>query len=297
MKHAIFKGAATAIITPMDGAGNVDFRSLKRLLDFQIENGIDAIVVTGTTGESSTLEDWEKIAVAEFVIKYVDHRVPVIVGTGSNDTSHAVFLSKEAENLDADGLLLVTPYYNKTSQRGLIRHFTEIADSVNIPAILYNVPTRTGVSINPETYLELSKHPNICGIKEASGNLSHIAKVAALCGDELSLYSGNDDQIVPILSLGGEGVISVLGNIMPRETHEICRFYFDGEVKMSSGLQLELLDLMNALFSDVNPIPVKAALEMMGICKGNLRLPLVEMEEGSRAKLKRIMEDHGLLAK
>ncbi|MBT9779762.1 4-hydroxy-tetrahydrodipicolinate synthase [Clostridium sp. MCC353] len=296
MKNTIFKGVGTAIVTPMDESGNIDFVSLGRLLEFQLGHGADAIIAAGTTGESAVLEDWEIIALAEYVIRYVDHRIPVIVGTGSNNTAHSIFLSKEAENLGADGLLLVTPYYNKTSQKGLVQHFTAIGDSVDLPMIIYNVPSRTGMDINPETYLELSAHPNICGIKEASGNFARIAETAGLCEGRLDLYSGNDNQTLPVLALGGHGVISVLGNLMPEEMHDLCCHYFSGKVGKSRRLQLSLLDLMNALFSDVNPIPVKSALSMMGICGDFCRLPLIPFDGERKEELRKIMEKHGLIS-
>ncbi|WP_077613108.1 4-hydroxy-tetrahydrodipicolinate synthase [Clostridium sp. Marseille-P2415] len=292
MKDAIFKGSAVAIVTPMDEHGNLDFTAMEKLLKFQLENGTDAIVVSGTTGESATLEEKEELELIEFVVHYVNHRVPVIMGTGSNCTAHAVRMSRKAQALGASALLQVTPYYNKTSQHGLVEHFTAVADSVDIPVILYNVPTRTGVNINPETYLKLSEHPNIKAIKEAGGNISHIAKVAALCGDRLDLYSGNDDQTVPILSLGGKGVISVLANIMPFETHMMCQYFFDGEIEKSRNMQLELLNIMNAMFMDVNPVPVKAALSILGLCGENYRLPLTRMPDKDKEKLKQIMESY-----
>lgn len=280
----------------MDEAGNIDFVSLGRLLEFQLNHHADAVIVSGTTGESAVLEDWEIIAVAEYVIRYVDHRIPVIVGTGSNNTAHSIFLSKEAQNLGADGLLQVTPYYNKTSQKGLIRHFTAIGDSVDIPMIIYNVPSRTGMNIKPETYLELSAHPNICGIKEASGSFAQIAETASLCEGRLDIYSGNDNQTLPVLALGGQGVISVLGNLMPKEMHDLCYSYFRGETGKSRRMQLSLLDLMNALFCDVNPIPVKSALNMMGICGDFCRLPLVPLCGDQKEELRKIMEKHGLVS-
>lgn len=296
MKNTIFKGSGTAMVTPMDGDGNIDFNALGKMLEFQLANRADAVIVSGTTGESAVLEDWEIIALAEYVIRYVDHRIPVIVGTGSNNTAHSIFLSKEAEALGADGLLQVTPYYNKTSQRGLIKHFTAIGDSVDIPMIIYNVPSRTGMDIRPETYLELSSHPNICGIKEASGDFNRIAKTAELCEGRLDIYSGNDSQTLPILSLGGQGVISVLGNLMPTEMHLLCRSFLDGEIEKSRKLQLSLLDLMNALFCDVNPIPVKAALEMMGMCGEFCRLPLVPLSKEQKEKLRKLMEKYDLIS-
>ncbi|MEY8354545.1 4-hydroxy-tetrahydrodipicolinate synthase [Lachnospiraceae bacterium 54-53] len=292
MKDAIFKGSAAAIVTPMDEHGDVDFKAMEKLLKFQLENGTDGIVVNGTTGESATLEEKEKLELIEFVVHYVNHRVPVIMGTGSNCTSHSVRLSRKAQALGASALLLVTPYYNKSSQHGLVEHFTAVADSVDIPIILYNVPTRTGININPETYRELSDHPNIRAIKESGGNISQIAKTMSLCGGRLDLYSGNDDQTVPLLSLGGKGVISVLANIMPFETHMMCQYYFDGEIEKSRDMQLELLDMMNALFMDVNPVPVKAAMSILGLCEENYRLPLTRMKAEEKEKLKRIMESY-----
>lgn len=277
MKDIIFTGAAVAIVTPFTENG-INFSELKKLIDFNIENGSDAIVIAGTTGESSTMTDEEHKEVIKFTVEYVNKRVPVIAGTGSNDTIYAVELSKYAENVGADALLLVTPYYNKTTQSGLIKHYNYIADRVNIPIILYNVPSRTGVNITPETYAELAKHPRIVATKEASGDLSAIAKIKALCSDELNIYSGNDDQILPILSLGGKGVISVLSNIMPKETHDICSSYFEGKVEESCNLQTSYLDLINTLFIEVNPIPVKTALGLMGYNVGPLRMPLFPME-------------------
>lgn len=295
MKKVIFKGAGVAIVTPFQADGAIDFKELGRLIDFNIDNGTDAIVITGTTGESATMTDEEHKAAIKFAIDHTNGRVPVVAGTGSNDTSYAVQLSKYAEQVGADALLLVTPYYNKCSQQGLIKHFTAIADAVNIPIVVYNVPSRTGVNIAVDTYAELAKHKNIAATKEASGDLSAIAKIRSICGDNLAVYSGNDDQIVPILSLGGSGVISVLSNIMPQETHDICQLYFDGKVQESSALQLKLLDLINLLFVDVNPIPVKMAMREMGFKVGELRMPLCDMEEAKLAKLKAAMKKHGLL--
>ncbi|MDK2965721.1 MULTISPECIES: 4-hydroxy-tetrahydrodipicolinate synthase [Lacrimispora] len=290
MNNGIFKGSAAAIVTPMDKQGSLDLTAMERLLKFQLENGTDAILVNGTTGESSTLQEKEKLELLEFVIHYVNHRVPVIMGTGSNSTSCSIQLSRKAQSLGASALLLVTPYYNKTSQHGLVEHFNTIADRVDIPVILYNVPTRTGVNIEPETYLKLSEHPNIRAVKEAGGNISHIAKTAALCGDRLDLYSGNDDQTVPVMSLGGKGVISVLANIMPYEMHTMCELFFKGEIKKSRDMQLELLRIMNAMFMDVNPVPVKAALSILGLCEEKYRLPLVPLKESDKEKLKNIMD-------
>lgn len=294
MKNIIFTGAAVAIVTPFTEDG-INFSELKKLIDFNIENGSDAIVIAGTTGESSTMTDEEHREVIRFTVEYVNKRVPVIAGTGSNDTLYAVELSKYAESVGADALLLVTPYYNKATQSGLIKHYNYIADRVNIPIILYNVPSRTGVNIAPETYAELAKHPRIVAAKEASGDLSAIAKIRALCKDELTIYSGNDDQIVPILSLGGKGVISVLSNVMPKEAHEICSLYFEGKVKESSELQTKYLNLINALFIEVNPIPVKTALGLMGYKVGPLRMPLFPMEGKNLEVLRTELENNKLI--
>ncbi|WP_341479730.1 4-hydroxy-tetrahydrodipicolinate synthase [Clostridium beijerinckii] len=290
----MFTGAAVAIVTPFTEDG-INFSELKKLIDFNIENGTDAIVIAGTTGESSTMTDEEHREVIRFTVEYVNKRVPVIAGTGSNDTVYAVQLSKYAESVGADALLLVTPYYNKTTQTGLIKHYNYIADRVNIPIILYNVPSRTGVNITPETYAELAKHPRIVATKEASGDLSAIAKIKALCKDELNIYSGNDDQIVPILSLGGKGVISVFSNIMPKESHEICSLYFEGKVEESCNLQTKYLDLINALFIEVNPIPVKTALGIMGYNVGPLRMPLFPMEGKNLEKLREELAKNNLI--
>ena len=289
MKKVIFKGAAVAIVTPFNEEG-INFEELKRLIDFNIENGTDAIVIAGTTGESSTMSDEEHKEVIKFTVDYVNKRIPVIAGTGSNDT-----LSQYAEKVGVDGLLIVTPYYNKTTQLGLVKHYNYIADRVNIPIILYNVPSRTGVNITPKTCLELSKHKNIVAVKEASGNLSQVAEIIALCGDELSIYSGNDDQISPILSLGGKGVISVLSNVAPKETHEICQLFFVGKAEESAKIQLEYLNLINALFIEVNPIPVKTALGLMGYNVGHLRMPLFPMEECNLEVLKKELKARNLI--
>ncbi len=294
MKDIIFTGAAVAIVTPFTEDG-INYSELKKLIDFNIENSTDAIVIAGTTGESSTMTDEEHREVIKFTVEYVNERVPVIAGTGSNDTIYAVELSKYAESVGADALLLVTPYYNKATQGGLIKHYNYIADRVNIPIILYNVPSRTGVNITPETYVELAKHPRIVATKEASGDLSAIARIKALCGDELSIYSGNDDQIVPILSLGGKGVISVFSNIMPKESHDICNLYFEGKVKESCDLQTKYLDIINSLFIEVNPIPVKTALGLMGYNVGPLRMPLFPMEDKNLEKLKIELKENKLI--
>ncbi len=295
MKNTIFTGAGVAIVTPMNEDGSVNYDAYADLIDFQIENKVDAIITCGTTGESSTLGEEEHCSVIKFAIDHTAGRVPVIAGTGSNDTKFAIELSREAAAMGADGLLLVTPYYNKTSQRGLVAHFGTIASNVDAPIILYSVQSRTGVNIAPETAYELSKYQNIVAIKEASGNISQVAKIRALCGDELDIYSGNDDQIVPLLSLGGKGVISVLANVAPEVTHNICQLYFDGKVKESAALQLEYLDLCNDLFIDVNPIPVKEALNMMGMKAGPCRMPLFEMTEAAKDKLAATMTKHGLI--
>lgn len=294
--HMIFSGSAAAVVTPMTESGAIDFPAMEKLLDFQLKHGTDAIVVNGTTGESATLTDEEKLSLIEFTAAYVNGQIPVIAGTGSNCTSHAIELSKKAQALGVAGLLLVTPYYNKASQGGLAAHFKAVADCVELPVILYNVPGRTGVTISPETCRELSDHPNICAIKEAGGDISRVAKIASLCGDNLDIYSGNDDQVVPIMSLGGKGVISVLANIMPGEVHDLCRLFSEGKIKQSAKIQLDLLDLMNALFMDVNPIPVKAALSLMGICRESYRLPLTKMGEAEKERLAEIMKRHSILS-
>lgn len=297
MKKQIFTGAAVAIVTPMRADGTVNLEQLGRFLEFQISGGTDAVVICGTTGESATLTHEEHTETIRYTVEKVAGRIPVIAGTGSNDTAYAVKLSLEAQRAGADALLCVTPYYNKTTQTGLVQHFTYIADRVELPMILYNVPSRTGVNIKPETYLELSRHPNIVAAKEASGDLSAAARTAALCGDELALYSGNDDQIVPLLSLGAKGVISVLSNVMPHEAHDICARFFAGDVDGSRKLQLELISLIDALFMVVNPIPVKAALNLIGFDMGPCRLPLAPLSEKELAVLKAELQKHGLLDK
>ncbi|MBQ4096341.1 MAG: 4-hydroxy-tetrahydrodipicolinate synthase [Oscillospiraceae bacterium] len=295
MKTTVFTGAAVAIVTPMNSDGSINFDELGRLIDFNIDNGTDAIVICGTTGESSTMTDDEHIECIRYAVEKTAKRVPVIAGTGSNHTEYAVNLSKKAQELGADALLCVTPYYNKTSQAGLVAHFTAIANAVSIPIILYSVPSRTGVNITPETCYELSKVENIVAIKEASGNISQIAKIASMCGDDLAIYSGNDDQIVPVMSLGGKGVISVLSNCMPYETHEICQLCLDGDFKTANEKFMKVLDFANALFCDVNPIPVKEALNMMGFEAGPCRLPLVPMSEANRSFLKSNMDKLSLI--
>ena len=295
MKNTIFTGAGVAIVTPMFPDGSINYEKLGELIDFNIDNGTDAIVICGTTGESATMTDEEHVECIRYAVEKANKRVPVIAGTGSNDTKYAVELSKEAEKIGADALLLVTPYYNKTSQEGLIRHFTQIADAVNIPIILYNVPSRTGVNISVDTIAKLAEHKNICAIKEASGNISSIAKIAAVCGDKIDIYSGNDDQIVPIMALGGKGVISVLSNCMPFETHEICSLCLENKYDEARAKALSLLDFTNKLFSDVNPIPVKQALNFMGFEVGKCRLPLVDMSESAASSLRESMVKLGLV--
>ena len=293
---SIFKGAGVAIVTPMKANGEVNYERFAELIEFQIQNGTDAIIVCGTTGESSTLTHEEHLEVIRYCAEKTAGRVPVIAGTGSNCTETAVYLSKEAEKYGVDGLLLVSPYYNKATQNGLYTHFKTVADAVKIPVILYNVPSRTGCNILPETVIRLCEDvENIVAVKEASGNISQIAKLAAKAGGKVDIYSGNDDQIVPILSLGGKGVISVLSNVAPRQTHDICAKYFAGDVKGSMELQLAARELCDALFCEVNPIPVKKALNLMGMEAGSLRLPLTEMEEANAEKLKKAMKGFGLL--
>ncbi|MBR4032965.1 MAG: 4-hydroxy-tetrahydrodipicolinate synthase [Clostridia bacterium] len=294
MKKTVFTGAATAIITPFKD-GKIDYESFEKLINWQIDEGIDAIVVCGTTGEASTLTDDEHRDAIKFAVDTVAGRVPVIAGTGSNDTAYAIELTQHACDAGADAVLVVTPYYNKATQNGLIKMFTEIADASTKPVILYNVPSRTGCNILPATAAKLADHPNIVAIKEASGNISQIAELAHLVGDKMDIYSGNDDQIVPILSLGGKGVISVLSNPMPRATSKLCHDFFDGNLTESLKSQLDLLPLINALFCEVNPIPVKAAMSLMGFCENSLRSPLYEMEPEHEVKLAGIMKDLGLI--
>lgn len=294
-KKQLFSGSGVAIVTPMNADGSVDYDTFTKLIEFQIAGSSDAIIVCGTTGEASALNDKEHLDVIEHCVKTVNKRVPVIAGTGSNDTQHGINLSREASIRGADGLLQVTPYYNKTNQSGLIRHFTSIVDAVGLPTILYNVPSRTGMTIALDTYKKLAEHPLIIATKEASGDISHIANIAATCGDELAIYSGNDDQILPILSLGGIGVISVLANVIPQEVHDICRLYLTGRIQESLELQLQYLPLNNALFSDVNPIPVKEAVNMLGYNAGLCRLPLGELSDAGKKALRLEMEKQGLL--
>lgn len=295
-KKVLFEGSAIAIITPFtEDLKKIDYDKFEKIINDQIANGTDAIVVCGTTGEGSTLSHEEHTAAMKFCVDVVGKRVPVIAGTGSNDTFYAVELSNEAEKAGVDGLLMVTPYYNKTSQSGLIEHYNYIADRVSTPIILYHVPSRTGMTIKPETYYELAKHERIVATKEACGNISEIAKTAALCGDSLTIYSGNDDQIAPLMSLGAKGVISVLSHVAPRVTHDIVRKYLDGDVEGSRNLQLEYLDLCNALFCDVNPIPVKEAMNMCGWDVGRCRMPLGQMSEAGKATLYAALKNHNLV--
>ena len=293
-KTTIFTGAAVAIVTPFKN-NRVDYESLAALIERQIENSTDAIVICGTTGESSTLTDEEHKECIRFCVEKTAGRVPVIAGTGSNDTDYAISLSKYACEVGADGLLLVTPYYNKATPKGLIKHFTAIADATDKPIILYNVPSRTGVNISLPVYKELAKHDRIVAAKEASGNISAVAALAEACGNSLDIYSGNDDQIVPILSLGGKGVISVLSNVVPKDTHDIVALWNEGKTKESLALQLKYLDLINALFCEVNPVPVKTAMGLMGLCADEMRLPLCEMEENNKERLANALRNHGII--
>ena len=296
MKNTIFKGVATAIVTPFTG-DEIDFESFAKLIQWQIEEGVDGIVACGTTGEGSTLSDAEHKSAIKFVVDQVAGRVPVIAGTGSNDIAYAIELTDYACEVGADAMLVVTPYYNKATQKGLVQIFTKIADISTKPIILYNVPSRTGINMEPKTCQALAEHENIVAIKEASGDISQIAEIAQLCGDKLDIYSGNDDQIVPIMSLGGIGVISVLSNIMPKETVQMCDKFFDGDIKGSLDLQLKLLPLINSIFSEVNPIPVKAALSAMGYCEDLLRLPLTSMEDETKEKMIGLMKEQNIVLK
>ena len=297
MKKRIFKGAATALITPMNSDGSVNFDRLASLTDEQIKSGIDALVICGTTGEKSTLGYEEHVKVIEAAAKANGGRVPLIAGTGSNDTVYSVGLCADAEKAGADAFLMVTPYYNKTSQSGLVAHYNYIADRVNKPIILYNVPSRTGVAIKPETYKEIAKHPNILATKEANGDLSSVLKTRYLCGDELDIYSGNDDQTVPIMSLGGIGVISVMSNFLPEIMHRICAEFFAGNTDEAARLQIKYSGLMSALFSDVNPVPVKTAMNLLGLNAGPCRLPLYNMEKPALELLKQKLTECGLKIK
>ena len=293
MSRTIFTGCATAIATPMNADGSVNYEEFGRLIDFQIENGIDGIVICGTTGESATMTDEEHREVIRYGIEHIAHRVPVIAGAGSNDTAYAIELSKEAEKMGADALLQVTPYYNKASQRGLVKHFTAIADAVNIPNILYNVPSRTGCNIGVDAYIEMSKHPNITAVKEASGNMSTVMGISAYT--DLDIYSGNDDEALCCLALGGKGLISVTSNVAPREKHNEIKLYLDGKREEALEIAKKLHALDKALFMDVNPIPVKHALNIIGFNAGECRLPLCSMSEENTAKLKSVLETLGLV--
>ena len=295
MKKTIFKGIATALITPFNDEG-INYDQFGRLIDWQIESGINALVVAGTTGEASTLTDDEHREAIAYAVKRAQGRVPIIAGTGSNDTGYALDLTRCACEAGADAVLVVTPYYNKATQKGLVKMFTEIADKSTAPVILYNVPSRTGVNIEPDTYRILADHENIVGIKEANGNLSKIVETMHYVHEKLDLYSGNDDQIVPLMALGGVGAISVLSNIMPRETVEICDKFFAGDIKGAALLQYKYHSIIDALFSEVNPIPAKAAMAKMGFCDNTLRLPLTEMDEAKAEKMYAIMASHGLIA-
>ena len=293
---SIFTGSGTAIVTPMNADGSINYERFADLIEFQIENGTDAIIVCGTTGESSTMTHEEHLEVIRYCVEKVNKRIPVVAGTGSNCTETAIYLSTEAEKMGVDGLLVVSPYYNKATQNGLYTHFKAIADAVKVPIILYNIQGRTGVNIAPATIVRLCNDcENIVAVKEASGNISQVAKIAALSKGKIDIYSGNDDQIIPIMSLGGKGVISVLSNVAPRQTHEMCEKYLTGDVVAATQMQLEAIELIDALFCEVNPIPVKMALNLMGMEAGTLRLPLTEMEEANTAKLKAAMEAYGIL--
>ena len=293
---SIFKGAGVAITTPFLANGEVDYDTFRDQIEYQIQNGTDAIIVCGTTGEASCLSHVEHLDCIKFCVEVVNKRIPVIAGTGSNCTETAIYLSTEAEKYGVDGLLVVTPYYNKATQKGLIEHYTMVANSVKLPIIMYNVPSRTGCNILPETAAKLCKNvPNIVGIKEASGDISQVAKVALLCGDDIDIYSGNDDQIIPILALGGKGVISVLSNIAPKQTHDICQAFFDGDTAKAAKLQIEAIPLVGALFCEVNPIPVKKAIELQGRDTGVVRRPLTEMEPQNAERLKKEMQAYNVL--
>ncbi len=295
MKKLVFTGSGVALVTPMKEDGSINYEVLSDLIEFHIKNGTDAIVTCATTGESPVLNHDEHCKAIEFVVQHVNKRVPVIASSGSNDTNYAVELSRSAQELGADALLMVTPYYNKTSQAGLVKHYDYVADRVDLPIILYNVPSRTGCNIKPETYLELSKHPNIVATKEANGDICSVAKTISLCGDDLTIYSGEDNQTLPILALGGKGVISVFANILPGKMHEICADYFSGDVASSRDAFLKYFELMDALFMDVNPIPVKAAMKMLGTDCGDCRLPLTTMSEEGLQKLASVLRKYELL--
>jgi 4-hydroxy-tetrahydrodipicolinate synthase len=294
VKKVLFEGSGTALVTPF-AKGSVNFNVLGKLIEFQIKKGTDALIVCGTTGESATLLPEERRKIIKYAVKKTAGCIPIIAGSGSNSTEHAVELSKEAQDMGADGLLIVTPYYNKTSQRGLVEHYFYIADRVNIPIIVYNVPSRTGCNILPDTYLELSKHPHIHAVKEASGDISSVAKTISLCGENLHVYSGNDDQIIPMMSLGAKGVISVFANICPEQCRDMTHSYLEGNVKKSADFQIKYLDLINALFSDVNPIPVKEALKIMNIDCGECRMPLTSINKNAREILINALKNCGVI--
>ena len=294
MKKTIFTGAGTALVTPFNEKG-VDFDAYGRIIDFQIENGADALIVCATTGEAPTLDDDEHLEAISFAVDRVKKRIPVIAGTGSNNTAHAIMMNKEAERRGADALLWVSPYYNKATQKGLLIHYKELAASTSLPAIIYNVPSRTGVNVKPETIEELSYIENICGVKEASGDVSVAVDILRRCEDRIDVYSGNDDIIVPLMSVGAKGVISVLSNVMPRETHEMCSLCFEGKFKEATSMQLKYFGFIKALFSEVNPIPVKTAMNLMGLSAGKLRLPLCEMTDENLEKLKSEMKKLALI--
>jgi 4-hydroxy-tetrahydrodipicolinate synthase len=293
MKKPVFTGAAVAIITPFLPDGEINYDEFRKIIDYQLAHGTDAVVIMGTTGEASAIDDRQHREAIAFCCDYVNHRVPVIAGAGSNHTDYAISLTKFSKECGADAVLSVTPYYNKTTQRGLIAHFTAIADSADIPVILYNVPSRTGLSFTADTYYQLSKHPNINGVKEASGNFSLLVESMALCGDQMNFWSGNDDQIVPLMSLGGKGVISVLSNVCPQEAHDITQYCLNGDFAKAAQMQRDYLPLINALFCEVNPIPVKKAMELLGWNVGDVRLPLVALSDEHTALLKREMEKMG----
>ena len=295
MKKLVYTGSGVALVTPMHKDGSINYEKFGELIEFQISHGTDAIIACATTGESPVLNHEEHCKALEYVIQKVNKRVPVIASTGSNDTAYAVQLSQEAERMGADALLSVTPYYNKTSQAGLVRHYTYIADRVNLPIIVYNVPSRTGCNIKPETYLELSKHPNLNAVKEANWDISSVAKTIALCGDDFYVYSGNDDQTLPMLALGGKGVISVFANVLPQEMHDLCASFLSGDAAKSRELTLKYVELMNALFMDVNPIPVKAAMNEMGFDVGDCRLPLTTMSEAALNQLREVLKKYQLI--
>ena len=292
---SIFTGAGVALITPMNADGSVNFEKMKELIEFQIANDTDALIICGTTGEATTISDEDQIECVRFAKEVAAGRVPVIAGAGSNDTAHCIELAVACEKAGADAVLLVTPYYNKATQKGLILHYTAIANAINIPIILYNVPGRTGCNLAPKTVAELAKVPNIVAVKEASGNLSQGAEIAALVGPDFDIYSGNDDQILPVLSLGGKGVISVLSNVAPKETHDMVAKFFEGDIQGSIKLQLDAIELIGALFCEVNPIPVKTALNLMGYEVGACKLPLCEMEPKNLETLKTAMKNYGLI--